>query len=312
MLQSRLGTLAKIVLSAGLVALVFYKVGFTQAVMKLKTASPFWITLALSMYISGAFVRAYRWKGLLNALGVKLNLGRLTWLYFIGFFFNQLVPTGIGGDAMRTYMLAKDGAGGTLAVNSVLVDRAAGLYSLLVMGTMVLMIRPDLASREVTVLLVGLTLGITIGAIVLIWGAKWINLERLPTFARNRFAKAFNKFYVSFGSYTWRSISRALLVSVFFNLLLILSNIFMAKAFGVEISIWYFFLFVPLISTSLILPSINGVGTREWAYVMLFGQVGVSESVALAMSLGVYGLNICMALIGGMLLVVQSFQRAPE
>ena len=70
---------------------------------------------------------------------------------------------------------------------------------------------------------------------------------------------------------------------------------------------WYFFLFVPLISSTLILPlSINGVGWREWAYVILFGQVGVSESSALAMSLGFYGLNIFMALVGGILLVVQS------
>jgi glycosyltransferase 2 family protein len=302
-----IGTLVKVGLSIGLVALVFYKAGFSQTVNKLKTMSPFWLFLALLIYLSGAFVRAYRWQGLLDALGVRLGLKRLSWLYFIGFFFNQIVPTGIGGDAMRTYMLAKDGAGGHLAVNSVLVDRATGLYSLLVMGALAVLVRPDLAPGKVATLLIGLTVGITVGAVFFLLGARWFKLEWLPSFARNRFGKAFDKFYSSFGKYDWRSISKALVVSVFFNIQLIVTNIFLAKALGLELSIWYFFLFVPLISSTLILPlSINGLGAREWAYVILFGQVGVSESSALAMSLGFYGLNIVMALVGGILLVIQS------
>jgi glycosyltransferase 2 family protein len=304
--------LIKIILSLGLFTFVFYKAGFSQTILKLKTASPFWLLLSLIIYSSGAFVRAYRWQGLLDVLGVRLGLKRLSWLYFIGFFFNQLVPTGIGGDAMRTYMLAKDGAGGAIAVNSVLVDRAAGLYSLLVMGTIALLIRPSLASAQVATLLIGLTLGITAGTVFFLLGARWFNFDRLPAFARNKFVKAFDKFYKSFGNYNWKSIARALIVSVGFNFLLIITNIFLAKAFGLEISIWYFFLFVPLISTSLLLPSINGLGTRELAYVFLFGQIGVGESDAIAMSLGFYGLNIFLALIGGFLLIMQSLKVRAE
>src|SRR5207253_10754883 len=106
----------------------------------------------------------------------------------------------------------------------------------------------------------------------------------LPAFARGRCTKIFNKFYASFGGYNWRSIGMALIVSVIFNILLIITNIFLAKAFGLDLSIWYFFLFIPLISATLLLPvSINGVGPREMAYVVLFGQVGVSKSSALAM-----------------------------
>ncbi|MEW6734905.1 MAG: lysylphosphatidylglycerol synthase transmembrane domain-containing protein [Acidobacteriota bacterium] len=304
-----LGTIAKVAISIGLLALVFYEAGLSQTIVKLKTASSFWLVSSLLLYLVAVFVRAYRWQGLLEALDVKLGLGRLSWLYFIGFFFNQLVPTGIGGDAMRAYTLAKDGAGGNRATNSVLMDRATGLYSLLVMGTIALFLRPNLAPIEVILMLTGLTLGSTLGMLIFLWGARWINFERLPAFARNRFGRAFNKFYSLFGLYSTRSIVKALLVSIGFNIQLIITNVFLAKAFGVELSVWYFFLFVPLISTSLLFPSINGLGAREGAYVFLFGQVGVNKATALAMSLGFYGLNIVMALIGGLLLVLQSIRR---
>lgn len=310
--SSWLGAAVKTALSVGMIVIVFYQAGFRQTMDSFRKASAFWLMLALLVYLAGVFVRALRWQGLLAALGVRLGLGRLSWLYFIGFFFNQLVPTGVGGDAMRAYTLAKDGAGGTLAANSVVMDRATGLYSLLVMGALAVIWQPALASNRVALLLIGLTLGITVGTMLFLWSARAQLLERLPAFARNRFLKIFNKFYNSFGSYSAASIARALTVSVFFNIQLIITNIFLAKAFGVEISVWYFFLFVPIISLSLLAPTINGMGSREFAYVFLFGQAGVLKSQALAMSLSFYGLNLVMALVGGLMLVVQSLQRTPE
>ncbi|MBL8150000.1 MAG: flippase-like domain-containing protein [Blastocatellia bacterium] len=307
-----LTTTLKVLVSFGLVIFLLYQAGFSETIARLKTASPVSLIGALMVYFLGVFIRAYRWQGLLSKLGVKVSLGRLSWLYLIGFFFNQLVPTGIGGDAMRTYMLAKDGVGGSVAANSVIVDRAAGLYSLLVMGCLVLCFQPSLVSSKIALVLVGMTVGATIGIIFLAWSSNRLNFEKLP-FVGKKFSKAFSKFYASFADYSLTSLLKSLAVSIFFNLLLIVTNIFLAEALGLNISASYFFLFIPIISATLVLPfSINGTGTREWAYVFLFGQIGVEESAALAMSLSFYGLNLFLALVGGACFLVQSLQRSRE
>lgn len=306
-------TLLKVTVSLGLVVLIVYKAGFAETVAKLRTASIFWLTMAFASYFLGVFFRAWRWKGLLEALGVKAQLGRLSWLYLIGFFFNQLIPTGVGGDAMRVYMLAKDGAGGTLSANSVIIDRTAGLYSLLLMGSVAMLVRPGLAPQSVALLLGGMTVGVSAGLALLLWSAGRLNLERLPEFARGRIGQIAGKFYASFAAYSWVALARAMAISILFNLLLILTNVFLARAFAVDVSLWHIFFFVPLISATLLLPiSVNGAGTREWAYVYLFGQVGVAADAALAMSLSLYGLNLALGVMGGVCFAVHTLQEERE
>ncbi len=62
---------------------------------------------ALGLFILGVFVRAYRWRVLVRALHLRASLGHLTALYFVGALFNAVLPTGIGGDAVKAAKLAR-------------------------------------------------------------------------------------------------------------------------------------------------------------------------------------------------------------
>jgi uncharacterized membrane protein YbhN (UPF0104 family) len=105
----------------------------------------------------------------------------------------------------------------------------------------------------------------------------------------------------------WRAIGTALLISVIFNTLLVVENYLVALAVGMNLSLAYFFVFVPLLSLTLMLPiSLGGLGVREGAAVLLFTQVGVDEAVAVAYSLGVYAIARITGLIGGGFFVIQS------
>jgi hypothetical protein len=76
----------------------------------------------------------------------------------------------------------------------------------------------------------------------------------------------------------------------------------LALGLGIRVSLWYYLLFVPLISFSLTLPiSISGLGVRETTFVLLFGQAGVEEPRALALSLTFYAVTIAVGLVGGAL-----------
>ncbi|UCC61413.1 MAG: GNAT family N-acetyltransferase [Anaerolineae bacterium] len=105
-------------------------------------------------------------------------------------------------------------------------------------------------------------------------------------------------------------------VSLAFNILLILLNYSIALSVGADVPLGYFFLFVPPTSLALMVPTVGGLGAREWAYTELWPQVGVSTAEAGAMSLLNYAVNAATGVIGGVLYAVDSLaavvRRAPS
>jgi uncharacterized membrane protein YbhN (UPF0104 family) len=105
----------------------------------------------------------------------------------------------------------------------------------------------------------------------------------------------------------WQAVGVALFFSLIFNVLLVLENYLVARAVGIELSLAFFFLLVPLLSLTLMLPiSFGGLGVREGLAVLLLGQVGVDEAQAVAYSLGVYAIARVTGLFGGLLFVLES------
>lgn len=99
---------------------------------------------------------------------------------------------------------------------------------------------------------------------------------------------------------------KALGVSVVFNLILFLMNHMVALALDTSIPFLYFVAFMPVVSLSMLLPSFGALGTPEGAYVLLFGTAGVSEPVAIAMSLAFYLINVLTGLVGGVLYAINA------
>jgi uncharacterized membrane protein YbhN (UPF0104 family) len=95
------------------------------------------------------------------------------------------------------------------------------------------------------------------------------------------------------------------MASVVWNLILILVYYLLGMSVGVDLSIGYYLLFVPVISVLLVVPSVGGLGIREGATVLLFSRVGVSETQALALALAYDVLLVASALIGGIIYIRQ-------
>jgi len=112
--------------------------------------------------------------------------------------------------------------------------------------------------------------------------------------------------YASFHHYDRPALARAAGASLVFNLSLIVTQAYLGRAVGVHLSLGYFFLFVPILSSLLTVPiSISGFGVREGGYVVLFGQAGVAAPQAVAMSLLFYAVNAITGLVGGALYLAQ-------
>ncbi|MGD8473703.1 MAG: lysylphosphatidylglycerol synthase transmembrane domain-containing protein [Anaerolineae bacterium] len=305
-MRGRLIDLVRITVSlAGLVAVLLTQ-DLNQVLQLLTSLDWLPFVISLLLFLLGSFVRAYRWGSLVWALGIKASWARLTGLFFVGTFYNLFLPTGLGGDAVKMYELSREDGDAASAVSSVLVDRFLGLFILLAMALLVLAGSHQLVRRDVRAVIVIGFFGCLLGVLLLLqrtwiegWGRR-LGLDRLL----GRF-KILRQLYGSIHLYGTAALARATMASVVWNLILILVYYLIGLSVGVDLSIGYYLLFVPVISVLLVVPSVGGLGIREGATVLLFSRVGVSETQALALALAYDVLLVASALIGGVIYIRQ-------
>jgi len=311
-MKNRLFDLAKFLVSVVLLGLVLARVDRDDLLRQLRSANVSLLALALTLFILGVPLRAFRWRALLSDRGLNVPVGVLTRLYFVGQFFNTFLPTGFGGDVMRAVELARYGVSKAESVSTVFLDRMSGLMAFFLMTLVALPFAGGMIPQSIRLLLMVFGAGGVVGT--------WLMFERRWTtplidglFARVNFpfkAKVV-RLYESMRANSPRATLEAMLIGFTFNLLLVGINYTISRAFGLDLSIGYFFLFVPIISTLLLLPvGVNGLGVREWSYVALFVPVNVSGETATAMSLSFWAITVATGLIGGVLSAMQGARGA--
>jgi uncharacterized membrane protein YbhN (UPF0104 family) len=120
----------KILISAALLYLALRKVNLSDLVSRINIASLGWIGMAIAMTFLQIFVGVLRWREISAECGAPLATRQAMRFNLIGAFFNQTLPSSIGGDAVRLWLVARGGAGWRAATYSIFVDRAIGLIAL--------------------------------------------------------------------------------------------------------------------------------------------------------------------------------------
>jgi uncharacterized membrane protein YbhN (UPF0104 family) len=308
--RHRLRGLIQVAVSVILLALIFRQVHWREIWETLRQIHLWWLFLAWVIFLLGVVIRAARWQTLLDALGIRRPLRELVMWYFVGGFFNVILPTGFGGDAVRIAELAQDTKRLGAALNSVVVDRYLGIIVLLAMGLAAAVVWPGAASPGVVALIAALFGAGLLAAWFLRrpwWGrlgqrADWVGravrIVRLPALAE------------ATASYGRRTIARGLAISLAFNLLQIGWNVAIAHGLGLSLPLATFLVFVPLTAIALLLPAFGGLGVRELTYVGLFAGAGVPAATAMALSLGVYIITVATGLVGGVMYLAAGLSRA--
>src|SRR6202045_1266797 len=123
----------KILISAGLLYLALRKVNLLDLASRINIASLGWIGAAIAVTFLQIFTGVLRWCEISAECGAPLPTRQAMRFNLIGAFFNQTLPSSIGGDAVRLWLVARAGAGWRAATYSIFVDRAIGLIALAVM-----------------------------------------------------------------------------------------------------------------------------------------------------------------------------------
>ena len=119
----------KILVSAALLYLALRKANFADLASRIDLVSAAWLTLAVAITFFQIFIGVLRWRIVGAECGAPLPIRQAMRYNVIGTFFNQTLPSSIGGDAVRLWLVARSGAGWRAATYSIFVDRAVGLIA---------------------------------------------------------------------------------------------------------------------------------------------------------------------------------------
>jgi len=134
--RSALISILKVGVSAALLWVLFSRVDVARLWSVARNASTPWLAAALALYVVMILVSAWRWGLLLKAQGLDFPFRRLTASFFVATFFNNFLPSNIGGDVVRIADTAPAAGSKTLATTVVLIDRGIGLLGLVLMAAL--------------------------------------------------------------------------------------------------------------------------------------------------------------------------------
>ncbi|WP_108522919.1 lysylphosphatidylglycerol synthase transmembrane domain-containing protein [Bradyrhizobium algeriense] len=122
--------ITRVALSVGLLYLALSAIDFAAIQSRLSHINPLWIALAIAVTIFQIFLGTQRWRVISGLCHAPLSNLKAFRFNMIGSFFNQTLPSSIGGDAVRLWLVNRTGAGWRAATYSILIDRAVGLIAL--------------------------------------------------------------------------------------------------------------------------------------------------------------------------------------
>lgn len=299
-MKKKLLILVKLCISVALFYWLFSKIPADQVLSSMKNANIYWLLAAVAAYSLSSFVSAWRWCHIAKNLGVELHYKRAVKLYYMGNFFNQILPSGIGGDAVKAVAIARGKDQKSASVHSVVLERLAGLGVLVAMLVFALpVIYEHFPPLAYIVALIGVGALFSLPVYFYLLKRPQILKKRKATAWIGRFFVDIEKAFVSFPK-----ISFQLITSFTVQILSILTLYFCALSVGSDVEFVYMLCFAPLMFLLLVLPiSLGGWGLREGIAVSLFAGAGVMQSSdALTMSLLVGFVVILASAPGGVFL----------
>jgi uncharacterized membrane protein YbhN (UPF0104 family) len=300
-------TAVKLAVSVALLALLFSRIDAAHLWAGARRASLPWLMAALGIYALNIAASTWRWHVLLDAQDVEVRRRTLFGSFLVASFFNNFLPSNIGGDVIRIQDTARVARSKTLATTVILVDRGLGLMGLVLIAalgaTMVAGVRghgpsPIWPWWLWAVFAIGAAVAAPavyspegVGRLLrplTIVHPEWVG-GRIDTLtsALGRFRQRPGALLLCFFG--------ALLVQA----LLVVFYLAVVRALGLTVSVWDLAVIVPISFVVQMLPvSVNGFGVREATFSFYFTRLGVPIESAVLLSLVATAVTMFFSLSG--------------
>jgi uncharacterized protein (TIRG00374 family) len=289
----------KAVLSAGLITYLTWSLDFAAITDAIANISPLSVLICTLILFAQIFVLAFRWHLIARAADAALGFLNGLRILFAAMFFMQVLPSSVGGDAVRVFMAHRRGIALAPATSVVLMDRAVGLTSIIIlMGFFGHLITRQMSVDQKWLVqtlpflaLAAIVIGFVLLPRIISFLSRWRwankivqlltqmnNLVRLPRIALQAFT-------ISFSSHAMTAAAVWVLASDLVP----------------EISYFTILAFLPPVVLLMILPiTIAGWGLRESIMVVFFQLSGYGAADGLIVSV-LWGLATILSTLPGAL-----------
>ena len=302
----------QLIVSVGGFAYIFYKVPFSSVVDNWSLSMTPWILLMLVAANLIMLIQANRWKGL-SVQGPEIPFKTYYAYTAMGYFFNNLLPTGFGGDAVKSLAFGKKFNQTSQSISAVLLSRIQGLLAMFLCFFIAL---PFALSKTEVPFVYTLVMTIAmLACMVFVILCLFSDKVPVPAAILNKLT-FIPKMQKSLSIY--RQYKKQVLLSSLDSLWLQLLTLFMAYAYfravGQEIDISILVVFTSITIVISMLPvSLNGIGVREGVQVALFtGILGIPAPIVLSAGLLGYIPLLFQALQGAVVLLSAKNNTLPQ
>jgi len=266
-----------------------------------------WLAAMVIVPHLGMVLSSIKWHALLRCHGSRVRLATLVRLYFVGTFFNNFLPTMIGGDVVRAAELAREEPRRPLVIASTFLERFIGLAGLVALLPLAAL-EPRLVERipALPLLTTGAVLAFALLTAMLFSGMRIPAEIPLPVRIGilDRILRALRGAQEQLLEYRQKPgvLFVSWIISVVFYLAAGLTVWLATRAVGADAPLGFVVAITPLVLLAAIVPiSVNGLGILESGYVLLLtmGAVEVEQAASVALLLRMR--ILLTAIFGGIL-----------
>ncbi len=285
--------------------LVYFALNFVNmgtVASRLSRIDPVWIALELPALLAQIIVVTMRWQLIMGRCGADVPLRQLFRITMISMFFNQTLPSSIGGDAMRIWLVAKKSSW-RIATYSVLLDRVVGVVALAILVVICLPWTLDLVRNPIgrgALLVIGFgSVAAALGFISLAW--ERLHLLQRWSVTRHLVDAAAVAVSILRSPSVLAPVS---ILSLLSHLLTVIIAWLAARSVNADLSLLNaLFLVLPVVLVAIVPISIAGWGVREGAMVAAFAYAGLSQGDGLLVSLLFGAASLALGAVGGLIWV---------
>jgi uncharacterized protein (TIRG00374 family) len=296
--------LGKIGVSLALLAYLLSTTSISALIERVRGGDPALLAGAVLLYTAMLALSTWRWHLLLRAQGFRAPLAHLSASYLVATFFNNFLPSNIGGDVVRVRDSSRLTGSTTTSLAVVAIDRILGFGALYALAAAAFLLGGPSVRGLTGARAVLLGLGGLFTALAIVFfrpGTAGLLLKHSGlgsfTFIRERFevVQQAVKVYRSEIGTVWAALG----ASIALQAIVVCYYYAVARSLRIDLPLSACFLMVPLCTLVQAVPiSFNGWGIRESLFIIYFGQVGLSRASALAFSLVGAGLIVVLSLSG--------------
>jgi len=304
----------QILVSVGILAFLLYHIDVARTAELVLESDGRYFAVALAIFLVTTWVMAWRWQLLLASKGIHEPLGWLTKLYFIGYAAGQVLPTSMGGDAVRIVEHARRRPDARAEVaGAVVIERVIGATGTLLLVAVGLAVAAGRYSDLQVVLwveLAGLVTVVLVGVLMFSRRTRRLLEERIfPLGRRIRLEKPLERVHLALHGYREQPgvLAITLALTVVTQAARLVAIWMCGEAVGVDLSPLVYVILGPLLFLVMLVPfTINGLGVREAFFVAFLGRLGVDRDAAFATGFLFYVVTVATSLPGAAILLWRS------